>query len=84
MSLALAFASAVWASWGRDVRMREAERGSWRAVVSGLGSSGMGGELEGGSEGGIFVDPGFVRWSLLVKCRSFSALGQAAAPFSLC
>ena len=61
MSSALAFASAVWASCGRDVRMREAERGSWRAVVSGLGSSGMGGELEGDGEGGIFVDPGFVK-----------------------
>ncbi len=54
----LALARAVVASWGREVRTREAERG--RGRVSGLGSSGMGGEREG--LGGL----GIVGWAVLV------------------
>lgn len=48
---ALALARAVVASWGREVRIREADRG--RERVSGLGSSGMGGEREGLGESGM-------------------------------
>lgn len=47
----LALARAVVASWGREVRIRDAERG--RERVSGLGSSGMGGEREGLGESGM-------------------------------
>lgn len=47
----LAFARAVEASWGREVRIRDAERG--RGRVSGVGSSGMGGEREGVGEWGM-------------------------------
>ena len=47
----LALARAVVASWGREVRIKEAERGSGR--VSGLGSSGMGGEREEVGESGM-------------------------------
>lgn len=50
----LAFARAVCASWGREVRIREAERGRGREAES--GSSGMGGEVEGeGGEGGMML-----------------------------
>lgn len=44
-SSSLALARAVVASWGREVRIRDAERG--RGSGEGLGSSGMGGEMEG-------------------------------------
>lgn len=47
----LALARAVVASWGREVRIRDADRG--RERVSGLGSSGMGGEREGLGESGM-------------------------------
>lgn len=47
----LALARAAVASWGREVRIRDAERG--RERVSGLGSSGMGGEREGLGESGM-------------------------------
>lgn len=48
-SLSLAFARAVVASWGREVRMREAERGRGRAAARAASgsSSGMGGDWEG-------------------------------------
>ena len=58
----LAFARAVVASWGREVRIRDAERG--RGRVSGVGSSGMGGEREGVGESGM-VGCGWIWW----KCR---------------
>lgn len=49
----LARARAVWASWGRDVRIKEAERGRGRAADS--WSSGMGPGWEGGGVVDIVV-----------------------------
>lgn len=49
----LAQARAVWASWGRDVRIKEAERGRGRAADS--WSSGMGAGWEGGGVVDIVV-----------------------------
>lgn len=59
-SCSVAFARAAVASWGRAVRMSEAERGRGRALsglgssgrVSGLGSLGFGGEEEDMVAGG--------------------------------
>ncbi len=57
----LAFARAVCASWGREVRIRDAERGRGRSADS--GSSGMGGEREGeGVAGGDMFVGWFTRW----------------------
>ena len=45
---AVACSSAVCESFGRDVKTREADRGSWSASEEGFGSSGIGGGGEGG------------------------------------
>lgn len=61
----LALARAVVASWGREVRTREAERGRGRAAASGS-SSGMGGDRDGFGESGMMISLCGEEWALWV------------------
>ena len=49
------------ASWGREVRIREAERGRGRVAAASGSSSGMGGDWGGMGEEGMMSAGGLLR-----------------------